>query len=118
MGAAAEHIANTLRAAGTPAFPIWRRKHRLCDKTKLNRFRTSDEDPKGWLVEYDESVEICNDTNFPEFWKEADHPGEKYLYKDLGMEVSSPVPPMGTQFDEQAHIHDVSGHFATVERVA
>lgn len=117
-GAAAEHIANTLRAAGISAFPFWRRKHRLRDQNKINRFRASDNDLKGWMVEYDESVDIANDQNFPEFWKEADHPGEKYPYKDLGMEIPSPVPPMETQFDEQGHIHDVKGHFATVERVA
>lgn len=117
-GAAAEHIANTLRAAGIPAFPFWRRKHRLCDKTKLNKFRASDEDLNGWLVEYDESVDTAHDLdNFPEFWKPYEHPREKYPYRDLGMEISSPVPPMEAQFDEQGHIHD-SNSFATVERVA
>lgn len=34
------------------------------------------------------------------------------------MEVFFPVPLMETQPDEQGHLHDVNGHFATVERVA
>lgn len=76
-------------------------------------------DLKGWLVEYDESVDTANDLeNFPEFWKPYDHPREKYLCEDLGMEISSSVPPMETQFDEQGHIHDYSKSFGTVERVA
>lgn len=62
------------------------------DESKLNRFRASDDNLKGWLVEYDNSVNIANDHDFPEIWKEADHPGARYPYKDLSMEISFSVP--------------------------
>lgn len=61
--------------------------------------------------------ESCSDLD-SQFWKQVDYSGKHDPYKYLGMEISSPFPPMHIKLYERHQVDDHHGSFENIQSVA